>query len=65
MFFAVAAKASSPGQPEVTDADRDHISIKWDPPARNGGTPIIGYDIERKDKASNRWIKVNKEPCRV
>ncbi|GBN20312.1 Twitchin, partial [Araneus ventricosus] len=51
-----------PGQPEPVDYDRDFIKLKWEPPRSNGGSPIIGYDIERKDKKSNRWVKVNKDP---
>lgn len=53
-----------PGKPELVDSDKDHIKIKWSPPISNGGTPIIGYDIERRDKATGRWIKINKEPTR-
>ncbi|GIY50159.1 twitchin [Caerostris extrusa] len=51
-----------PGQPEPVDYDRDFIKLKWEPPRSNGGSPIVGYDIERKDKKSNRWVKVNKSP---
>ena len=35
------------------------------PPVNNGGAPITGYTIERKEKGSNRWIPVNKEPISV
>lgn len=44
------------------DSDKDHIKIKWAPPISNGGSPILGYDIERRDRATGRWIKLNKEP---
>lgn len=53
-----------PGQPECIDADKDHIKIKWTPPISNGGSPILGYDVERRDRATGRWIKLNKEPSR-
>lgn len=53
-----------PGRPEATDTDKDHIKIKWSAPISNGGSPIIGYDIERRDRATGRWVKLNKEPCR-
>lgn len=53
-----------PGKPECVDADKDHIKIKWTPPISNGGSKIIGYDVERRDRATGRWIKQNKEPVR-
>lgn len=52
----------APSKPELTDSDKDHITIKWKQPISNGGSPILGYDIERRDKATGRWIKINGEP---
>ena len=51
-----------PGQPELVDSDRTFITIKWAPPRSDGGSPITGYDVERRDIKSGRWIKVNKFP---
>lgn len=51
-----------PGQPELVDSDKTFIQIKWTPPKSDGNSPITGYDIERKDVKSSRWIKVNKWP---
>lgn len=53
----------SPGQPEAVDSDRDHITIQWSAPIDNGGSPITGYDVERKDD-KGRWVKVNRDPVR-
>lgn len=52
------------GRPEAVDTDKDHIKIKFSPPISNGGSPIIGYEIERRDLNNPRWIKVSKEPVR-
>lgn len=51
-----------PGKPELNDSDKDHITIKWKQPITNGGSPILGYDIERRDVQTGRWIKINGEP---
>lgn len=51
-----------PSKPELMDSDKDHIKIKWKQPISNGGSSIIGYDIERRDKATGRWIQINKTP---
>lgn len=64
-FFCFTGVATSPGKPEITDSDRDHITMKWDPPVRDGGAPVTGYDIERREKTSGRWMKVNREPVKV
>ncbi|KAG8335958.1 myosin light chain kinase activity protein [Homalodisca vitripennis] len=54
-----------PGKPEATDIDRDHIKLKWAAPISNGGSTILGYDVERRDKATGRWIKMNRDPVRT
>ena len=54
-----------PSKPECVDADKDHIKIKWTPPISNGGSPIVGYDVERRDRNTGRWVRVNKEPTKV
>ncbi|KAI5639981.1 immunoglobulin i-set domain-containing protein [Phthorimaea operculella] len=53
-----------PGKPELVSSDKDHIKVRWSPPISNGGSNIIGYDVERRDKATGRWIKLNKDPVR-
>lgn len=52
----------APSKPELTESDKDHIDIKWKAPISNGGSPVIGYDIERRDVATGRWLKINAEP---
>ncbi|CAF0817484.1 unnamed protein product, partial [Didymodactylos carnosus] len=51
-----------PGSPECVSRDRDHIEIKWSPPRNDGGSPIKGYIVERRDKTANRkdWSKITK-----
>lgn len=46
-----------PGRPEPTDWDKDHVDLKWTPPANDGGTPITGYIIEKKKKGTHKWLK--------
>ncbi|XP_063076882.1 myosin-binding protein C, fast-type-like [Engraulis encrasicolus] len=37
----------------------DCATMKWDPPAFDGGVPLKGYYMERKKKGSSRWTKLN------
>uniref|UniRef100_A0A3B5APW5 Titin n=1 Tax=Stegastes partitus TaxID=144197 RepID=A0A3B5APW5_9TELE len=34
--------------------------VEWEPPGKDGGSPIIGYHLERKEKNSILWTKLNK-----
>lgn len=46
-----------PGKPEVTDWDKHHVDLKWEKPENDGGAPVTGYIVEKKEKGSNKWIK--------
>ena len=46
-----------PGRPEPTDWDKDFCDLKWKAPSSDGGAPITGYVIEKKEKGSGKWIK--------
>ena len=42
----------------MKDSGREFITIEWSAPKDDGGAPITGYNIERKDKRTNRWTPV-------
>lgn len=52
----------APGKPDVKDWSRNHADLKWAPPKEDGGAPITGYIVEKKDPAGNKWIKVLEVP---
>ncbi|GIY57128.1 twitchin [Caerostris extrusa] len=41
--------ASQPGTPEIVDWDENMVDMKWQPPKSDGGAPITGYVIEKKN----------------
>lgn len=47
--------------PIVVNRDRKHIELKWDPPMDDGGAPILGYIVERKEPESTVWRQVHLE----
>lgn len=54
-----------PGPPQnliIEDLTKESVTLVWEPPAFDGGSPIIGYYIEKSSGYSARWIKVNREP---
>lgn len=53
-----------PGQPEkpiVRDFDRNWAEVEWEPPISNGGSRILGYNLQYRDAQSHKWITANKE----
>ncbi|XP_064893751.1 myosin-binding protein C, slow-type isoform X13 [Columba livia] len=50
-----------PQAPNVTEVGEDWCVMTWEPPANDGGSPILGYFIERKKKQSSRWMRLNFE----
>ncbi|XP_041940395.1 titin [Alosa sapidissima] len=49
-----------PGTPQVVTCTKLAMTISWNEPPSDGGSPILGYHIERKEKNSILWKKVNK-----
>lgn len=41
---------SRPSNPVIKDFDKDFVELGWDKPKTDGGSPITGYIIEKKDK---------------
>lgn len=58
LFPAVPSKPIGPI--EVTDVQRDSISIKWKAPKDDGGSPITGYIIDKRSSDSTIWSPVDK-----
>ncbi|XP_053438954.1 myosin-binding protein C, slow-type isoform X6 [Nycticebus coucang] len=53
-----------PVAPSVTEVGDDWCVMNWEPPVYDGGSPILGYFIERKKKQSSRWMRLNFELCK-
>lgn len=50
--------ADAPSKPQLKDWSKNHADIAWKPPEDDGGAPITGYIIEKKDDFSPKWQKV-------
>uniref|UniRef100_A0A3Q3F431 Myosin-binding protein C, slow-type n=1 Tax=Labrus bergylta TaxID=56723 RepID=A0A3Q3F431_9LABR len=48
-----------PEAPLVPVVGGDWCSMTWEAPKYDGGSPILGYFIERKKKQSSRWMRLN------
>uniref|UniRef100_A0A665TAR9 Titin n=1 Tax=Echeneis naucrates TaxID=173247 RepID=A0A665TAR9_ECHNA len=54
------SEPSAPGTPIISAATKDNMTVEWKPPTNNGGSPILGYHLERKEKNSLLWTRLNK-----
>jgi titin len=48
---------SAPRNLRVKDYWTDNITIMWDSPLSDGGSPISGYVIEKRDASRPTWVK--------
>lgn len=55
-----AAPSKAIGPIEVIDVQRNSISIKWKPPTDDGGSPVTGYIVEKREENKSYWSKVDK-----
>ena len=48
-----------PQNVRVTEFSKDQMTVVWDVPASDGGSPITGYTIEKRDVARSSYVKVD------
>lgn len=55
----------APSRPEVSDVTPTSAVISWSSPESDGGSPITGYIVEKREKGKDRWVKVNRAPVKA
>lgn len=58
-ILSISAVPSRPLDLEVVEIQRTAISIKWKTPRDDGGAPITGYIVEKKNPKSKFWTRVD------
>lgn len=54
LLFVITEVPDAPKQPVIKEVYHDSALVSWEPPA-DGGKPITGYIVERKETMANRW----------
>lgn len=44
----------------MSDVTKNGCKLKWDKPEDDGGKPVTGYQVEKLDKSTGRWIPVGR-----
>jgi len=61
----VTDPSDSPGKPVLVDSSKNFIKIQWEKPKKDGGAPIQGYNVERRDARGGTWVRVNEQLLKV
>ena len=62
--FILPDKPGAPGAPEVDEVGGDFVNLSWEK-ANDGGGRLLGYIIEKRDAAADRWTRVNYQPIKT
>uniref|UniRef100_A0A8C2Y746 Myomesin-3 n=1 Tax=Coturnix japonica TaxID=93934 RepID=A0A8C2Y746_COTJA len=65
---AATESAGAPGSPlnvKCHDINKDCLTLSWIAPSHNGGSPILGYFIERCTAGSENWVPCNEKPVKT
>lgn len=61
MFIQLIDKPGPPINLAANDTTKTSTVLTWSPPEDDGGSPVLGYVVERMPSYSTRWSKVNKD----
>lgn len=57
--FSLSVHAEPPINVRISDITKNSISLVWEKPNYDGGSPINGYIIEKREGVSAKWSKAN------
>ena len=45
------------GPVDISNITKDSVSLSWQPPTKDGGSPLTGYVIEQRDTRRTQWVR--------
>lgn len=52
-------KPSPPINLTHANQTKSSVQLTWEPPLQDGGSPVLGYIIERCEEGTDKWIRCN------
>lgn len=49
----------APSNPEIADKTKNSVTLNWNPPEKDGGSPIKGYIVEYQEEGDLEWKRAN------
>lgn len=62
-FYLITGPPTSPEKFRYSERTKSSITLTWKPPRNDGGSPIIGYIIEKKRQDHPAFESVSKDLC--
>ena len=66
--FLIKLPFGAPGAPEeptVHEIGNNFVTLQWNKPSSDGGGPITGYWVDKKEKGTEKWIRSNLKPLQT
>uniref|UniRef100_A0A6I8QTY6 Titin n=1 Tax=Xenopus tropicalis TaxID=8364 RepID=A0A6I8QTY6_XENTR len=60
----IVEAVNTSGRATPSDITKDSVTLSWNEPDEDGGSPITGYWVERLDPETGKWVKCNKIPVK-
>uniref|UniRef100_A0A4W6E3Q2 Uncharacterized protein n=1 Tax=Lates calcarifer TaxID=8187 RepID=A0A4W6E3Q2_LATCA len=57
-FLVQNSAPSAPKDFKVLEVTRQHVHLTWEAPEHDGGSPLTGYQVEKRDVSRKTWVKV-------
>lgn len=54
-IFIITEPPNPPTDLIITDIDKHAVTLTWEPPEYDGGSPVTGYVVERLDPSTGIW----------
>ena len=56
-MFVITSVPAMPQGLTICETTGTYITLSWEPPAEDGGTPVTGYEVICCNISDNEWIK--------